>query len=173
MMQQKNNIKKCVAVVCLSFLLVTFSGCSKSAEESRQQESGQTVVDANAKITSDDSTVKYESDKVEYEASLDKDVSLPDGYPADDVPVYPNGRVAMAGKDGAGYAVTIVTDDSIAKIYEYYEKNSKLDSVTMKQNMEQTAMLSGTLDGMDVGILISENAMSEDGKNMITIAIGE
>jgi hypothetical protein len=57
-------------------------------------------------------------------ASFGKNVSIPSGFPSD-VPIYEPSDVIAAAKVKEGYAVSLLTKDSVDKVSAYYQKELK------------------------------------------------
>lgn len=176
-----------VLVFALSVILL-FSGCSNTADDTTQTEKVPTE-EAKIEITHDDyeistdgmtikgneNEVQYESDDgaIVYEIDLVNDADLPEDYPSNIVPIYPNGRITLAGKQDTGFIVAIVTDDSISDVYDYYKENIALDIVMGEQNTAEMAMIIGTANGMNVSLTVTVNSLYEGGENLIAVSIGE
>ncbi len=164
-----------VLILMLSAIMF-LSACSGSSDEASQStDNEETEINAeDATIKSDGNKVEYESNdgKTSFEAGTEGSVDLPEGYPSDIVPIYPNGRVTLAGRDGEGYAVAIVTDDSISDVLKYYKENTSLDEVA-EQQTEDMAMIMGTAKGMNVTVMVTANNLYDEGENLISIAMGK
>ncbi len=167
----KLNRKYIILIVMLVFILMLTAACSQKNDN---DQSGQDQPVLDGKVSGDETTAKYESDDGEttFEASLTEEVSLPEDYPADNVPIYPNGKVNMAGKQVNGFVVSIKTDDSIEEVYKYYIDNIKIDSVQMSQVTAEVGMIMGLLGDFSVSVTVNPNNFDDDGKNLIAIAIG-
>lgn len=174
--------------------LSSCSGPSETASPAKTDEAGtgvavETAGDAAAKedggeveIRTEDATVKAGDGKVEYESGdgetrfevgTESSVELPEGYPGDIAPVYPNGRIVLAGVEGDGFGVSIVTDDSIEDIFKYYKANIRLDVLAGEQQTADMAMIMGMAGDKNVTVMATVNNLYDEGKNLITIAIGK
>ncbi len=171
---KKKDFSLLVLILMLSAVLF-LSACSGNSDEAAQS-----TDDEKTEINAEDATIKSDGNKVEYESNdgktsfevgMEGSVDLPEGYPSDIIPIYPNGRVMLAGKEGEGYAVAIVTDDSISDVIKYYKENTSLDEVA-EQQTEDMAMIMGTADGMNVTVMVTANNLYDGGKNLISIGMG-
>lgn len=185
--------KKLTFLILILSTFALFSSCSKTEQPKKvQTEPAQTeAVDASkenaadaaeAEITAENATIKRDENGIEYESDdgdtvfevdLNGSADIPEDYPSDIVPIYPNGRVTLAGKEGTGYVVAIITDDSISDIFAYYKKNIVLDQIVGEQNSTEMAMIMGTAKGMSVSLTVTVNSIYDGGEHLIAISMGE
>ena len=169
-----NKLLLAVMIISLAGMLF-FSGCSKTSDTT-------SMVNAESDESSGDMTIEADEDSVHYESEdgetrvdleLDGSAELPVGYPSDIVPIYPNGTVKLAGVQGSGYVVSVVTDDSIGSVYQYYKDNNNLDAVLSDMPGDDVSMLMGLWGDMNVTIMVSADNMYDEGGTLISIAIGQ
>jgi len=165
-----NKSVKLLLFLILSVALLLLPACGKTADEAAETENA-----ANGTVTGTDTGAEYESENgdTHFQVDMEKSVDLPEGYPEDLVPVYPNSRVYISEKQGEGFGVGMKSDDSIDDIYTYYEKNLQLDQVLNQFNSNGTAAIMGVIGGKSVMVNILPNNLDGDGKSLISIAIGE
>lgn len=166
---------KLITVLGLCCLMPFSASCAKTSENNPAPESGeqQNITDIKTSTSDTRASVEYKIDgeDAEFEVDIEKGVSVPDDYPSDIVPAYPNGSVTLSGKQGDTYTLVIKTDDSVDDIYSFYEENLSLDTLELTQNSSEIAMISGMADELYVSIMVTKN-IPEDGGNLITIAVG-
>jgi hypothetical protein len=160
------------------FLLGTLTtACSKedkSEEAEAAAETQSTFDPGNVSYDVGDKTVAYEDDEgLSIEAGTEGGVSIPDGYPEDIVPIYPDGTVTLAAKDDDTYTLVIGTDDSFDDAYGYYESHVKFDSVDVQQNMGGYALLAGPAGDYYVNVTVSSDASGQMEQTQIAIVVSD
>ncbi len=104
--------------------------------------------------------VSYEDEngeKAEYQVGLEGNVEIPDDYPEDVVPVYPDSLVTVAGYEDDSFMIVASTDDDFEDIFNYYKDHIDFSETELLQNMEGFVLLSGTAGGYHANVTVTEN----------------
>lgn len=175
----KKKMKWMNEILLAVLIIVMLTACSgqsatatTAAATTEANATETTAMDVTVSTSGDSVIIENESEAYSAEIALSGEVSLPDGYPEDDLPVYTNSRVYIAAKDGENYTIAMKTDDAIEDVYDYYVANAKLDQVMMQQLTEDMGMIMGSYGNYNVSITITPNNFDDDGKYLIGIAIG-
>ena len=120
--------KNLVVMALLTVLLcVCLGGCG--GEKSYKVES----TPESSKSGSGEQTLKTDSYTVRYSENTKKSVSLPEGYPKNQFPIYKDSFIATVQDDGTGFIVTCFSKDTVDKVTAYYKEvlqNARMISVT-------------------------------------------
>ncbi len=163
--------KKLLPLVIFLILIMMVSGCSSE----KKIEAG----DAEITVKSDDETIEITSDdeSVKAEINLEGGTELPEGYPEDVFPIYPDSVVIMSQtmKDDnfSNYSVSIKQKDEIDKVYAYYKDIIQKGENLMDMKTQNTYTLAGSIDGYDFGIVIAPNDLGGEEMTMVQIVLTE
>jgi hypothetical protein len=187
------KITAIIAVIVSILLILVFTGgCKKNLaerlteeaiERAIEKESGEDVDidldegeitiqsdDGEVNISSDEETVEIQSD--EGDVKIGENVDLPEGFPKD-VPVYQNMDLHLAMSTGNGYALSGISQDSVAEITNWYKDKLKdwkiVNETTFETDEGKSINLSVTKGEMDMTIMIID---TEDGAG-INQTLGE
>ena len=161
--------KKLLLLVLFLILALIASGCSGE----KKIEAG----DAEITVKTDDETVEISSDDetVKAEINLEGGAEMPEGYPNDSFPIYPDSVIVMAQTmkdDGvSSYSISVKNKDEVEKVYDFYKDTVKSGENLMDLKTQNTYSLAGSMDGCDFGIIVAPNNLGGDEKTMIQISL--
>ena len=178
--------------VSILLILVFTGGCKKNLaeriaegaiERAIERESGEDVDidlsegevtiqgdDGEVNINTDDETMEIQSD--DGEVKMGESVGLPEGFPKD-VPVYENMELHLAMSTGNGFMLSGISQDSVAKIADWYksklkdwkivsettfetEEGKSLNLTVSKGEMDMTIMIIDTEEGAGINQTLGE-----------------
>ena len=165
----KRNVKLMLFLM-LSVVMLLMPACGKATDDKADAENP-----AAGTVTGTDTGAEYVSEdgNTQFQVDLKDSVDLPEGYPDDIVPVYPKSKVYISEKQGEGFGIGLKSDDSVDDIYTFYQTNLKLDQILNQYSSDGTAAIMGMASGKSVMVNIMPNNFDGEGKNLVTIAIGE
>lgn len=108
-------------------------------------------------------------------ASFGKNVSIPSGFPSD-VPIYEPSDVIAAAKVKEGYAVSLITQDSVEKVSAYYQKELKAKGWTTGDSSGEFNFNGGSVSSFEkgsntLGVIIASDTKTNNGTS-ITLTTG-
>ncbi|SMC34174.1 hypothetical protein [Papillibacter cinnamivorans] len=129
--------------------------------------------DVQVNYNEDEQKVEFSSKdgSMHYEVGLEGGVTIPDGYPTELAPLYPEGLVTLAGYQDNVYTLAIETDDDLSSIYDFYKDNLTFDSDELSQKSDNMVLLSGKSEGMEISMMANINPDSDSEGNLITIVV--
>lgn len=148
----------------IMILLLCLVGC-KEAEMTEEQK-------ADIQEEKDKVVVNTEQGKMEVSSDASKNLELPEGFPSEKLPIYPNGSIVVSEDVNGVYNVGIATNDDIKLVYEYYKKNLKVDAITSEMISSESASIF-IQDGEKIGsIMVIPNNLTYDFKYIIFVTYG-
>ncbi len=133
------------------------------------------VVDESDDAEDDAEDEQSDGDGIERDIVIPDDIVWPEDYPEDILPIYPTGNTEAAGVDDMGSQITvgIMTEDNIKGVVEFYDDLLQDALDYSKINMEPTYMISGTIDDINIQVMVMENGehTGEDLRFKTVIAI--
>ena len=152
-------------VMLIMILLLCLVGC-KEAEMTEEQK-------VDVQEEKDKVVVHTEQGKMEVSSDAGKDLELPEGFPSEKLPIYPNGSIVVSEDVNSIYNVGIATNDDIKLVYEYYKKNLKADAITSEMISSESASIF-IQDGEKIGsIMVIPNNLPYDFKYIIFVTYGD
>jgi len=144
------------------FMLSVLSGCQGTAQSDGSQ----------VKISKSKVEVQDERGKSEISIGNEGEVALPEGYPADIVPVMEGAKVTTATKGADGsYSVMLTSEKPVSDIKRYYEGVLSGISDLQKQDMGDIVNMMGSKGEKTIVLNISEDAASGKNQRIISISI--
>jgi len=136
---------------------------SKSMNESFGYENSFTLIVMEEIDMGDTDTTENEEDdeidKAPAELVIPDAISWPDNYPEDIIPAYDIAytEVKMAMDQGDESMIGFMTEDKLEDVVEYYTEYLESASDFTTVEMQGTVMLSGTVDGLMITVMLTEN----------------
>lgn len=162
-----------VKMLLLLLALLCLVGCKGVKTEEKQNTDIEPIEKVDVREEKDKVVIQAEQGKMEISYDAGQDLDLPEGFPAEKLPVYPKGSIVVSECVNNVYNVGIVTNDNVESIYKYYKKNLNADSITSDMLSGESANLF-LQDGEKVGaIMIMPNNLPYDFKYVIFITYGE
>ncbi|HPE15898.1 MAG TPA: hypothetical protein PK597_02970 [Oscillospiraceae bacterium] len=165
------------AVGLLFAMLSACSGGGSGASSPTPAAASEDPAPASAVISvdSNDETavVHYEGEEgeVDFEVGTAGEVSIPSDYPEDLVPLYPGGKVTLAGVEGGSFMIVASTNDDFDAIYSFFDENIEFDEAELRQNVKGYVLLSGSVGEYYVNVTATENTPGGEEANLITIVV--
>lgn len=122
---------------------------------------GQALVEETSDEQTEETTAsEATSESVEAPLVLPEGQTMPKTYPADVLPMYNTGAAeAASANDGM---IAFMTEDPIDRVTDYYKNALKEAADYTVMDMQPAAMISGTLDGHFIQVMIGPNEGQED-----------
>jgi len=155
---------KSKTVLLFLILLLCLAGCKK-AETAEYQK-------ADVREEKDKVVIQTEQGKMEVSSDAGKDLELPEGFPSEKLPIYPNGSIVVSEDINGVYNIGIATNDDIKLVYEYYKKNLKVQSVTSEMLSGESANLIIQDDEKIGSVMVMLNNLPYNFKYIIFITYG-
>ena len=136
---------------------------SKSMDESFGYKNSFTLIVMEEIDMGDTDTTENEEDdeidKAPAELVIPDAISWPDNYPEDIIPAYDIAytEVKMAMDQGDESMIGFMTEDKLEDVVEYYTEYLESASDFTTVEMQGTVMLSGTVDGLMITVMLTEN----------------
>lgn len=135
---------------------------SKSMDESFGYKNSFTLIVMEEFDMGDTDTIENEDDEIDKapaELVIPDAVSWPESYPEDIIPVYDIAytEVKMAMEQGDESMIGFMTEDKLDDVVEFYTEYLKDASDFTTVEMQGTVMLSATVDGLMITVMLTEN----------------
>lgn len=126
--------KACIGFVIVLLIMVMVS-CGGNDESLGDESEDASSVDVTS--DSNEMTIKDDASETKVTQDMDESLDIPEDYPEDVLPVYPELFIitAMKREDGS-FAISGVTKDDMASVIEFYEKALEKANVLMKNKTD-------------------------------------
>jgi len=155
-------LKRLIWLGVMVFVLSVLAGCQAKTE----------TEGSKVKVSESKVEVQNEQGKTEISIGNEGEVSLPEGYPSDIVPVMEGAKITSATKGGDGsYNILLASEKSVADIKAYYEGVLAGVSDLQKQEAAGVINMMGTKGDKTFVLNIAEDMASGINQRIISISI--
>ena len=155
-------MKRLVWMGVMVVVLAVLAGCQSKSETGS----------SNVKISGTKVEVQNEQGKSEISVGNEGEVSLPEGYPSDIVPVMEGAKLTTATKsDDGSYNLLLASGKSVADIKAYYERVLSGVRDLQKQDAGGVINMMGSKGGKTFILNIAEDMASGINQRIISISI--
>lgn len=160
-------------VILMLLISLVLAGCSQAKPAETQVNNTDPEIKTEVQEEKDKVVIKTEQGKLEVSSDPDKKLEVPEGFPTEKIPVYPNGNIVVSEVFEGGYNIGIVTNDDIKTIHEYYKKNLKLEATISEMVSAESVSLIIQDDKINGAVIAMQNNLENDFKNIIYLTYGE
>ncbi len=161
--------KKVAFILALVMVFALIAGCGPD----------KTITTKDGSVNLDNGKVTFQGkdgSKSEVDVADEKggEVSLPEGYPEDLVPIMSGAKIVLANRNQqngtTSYWVTLSTTKSAADTYKYYKNELKDLQEPNDMQMNNIYSLSGVKNNQQIGVIITPEDEQKVTNIQITIA---
>lgn len=128
-------LRKACVIIGVILLMIVFVSCGSSDENTGVEGNEESSVDIET--SSDEMTIKDDTSETKVTQDMDQSLDVPEDYPADILPVYPDLFIITAMKrDDGSFAISGVTKDEMPSVIEFYEDALEQANVLMKNQSD-------------------------------------
>lgn len=151
-------------VLLLLILLVVSCGQTKTMET----DLGQVTIDEKKEVT----TIETETATIEHTTDMEESLEVPDGFPQDLVPVYPDLFIISSAVQVDGSFVVIgMSKDSFDQVVTFYEDTLKEATPLMKESTDAQYSNMAEVEGVVFTVIINQDVEEEAYKSMVNLVV--
>lgn len=175
-------MKKLFKLFCIVILMFTLSACNSDTKQSKNDvpiNTDDTNFTDNEKPieTIEENNTDEEENSNTLEIDIEGNLSLPEGYPKQIVPLYKPIKIGLTNRfnissDTIGYEIQYVSDSDVEDVHNYYVSILKDSQDFYDMSMEPTYSISGYKENYAITLIITPSATDPD-KTSVTIGLEE